>query len=103
MSTAINGVSGRVTTLETSPAAGITSDQISKWNNEVGAKKAADDEKSRAEAAEKAINDKIGSSADSKTASTVYGAIAAEADARSTADAQIRRFNKQLPILCINK
>ena len=90
LSTAISGVSGRVTTLETKPAVEITQDQISKWDNEVGAKADVATEKSRAEAAEKAINDKIGSSTDSKTASTVYGAIAAEADARSTADTQIR-------------
>ena len=90
LNTRLTTAEGKITILEGKPAATITQDQISKWNNEVGAKADIATEKLRAEAAEKAINDKIGSSADSKTASTVYGAIAAEADARSTADTQIR-------------
>ena len=90
LGTRLTTAEDKITKLEGKPAAGISADQISKWDNEVGAKADIATEKSRAEAAEKAINDKIGSSADSKTASTVYGAIAAEADARSTADTQIR-------------
>ena len=76
-----------ITELKGKPAAGITSDQISKWDNEVGAKKAAADEKSRAEAAEQAINTKIGTSADATTASTVYGAINKEIADRTQGDA----------------
>ena len=90
LDTRLTTAEGKITKLEGKPAAGISAEQISNWNKEVGAKADIATEKSRAEAAEKAINDKIGSSTDSKTASTVYGAIAAEADARSTADTQIR-------------
>lgn len=75
-----------ITELKGKPAAGITQDQISKWDNEVGAKKAVADEKTRAEAAEQAINAKIGTSADATTASTVYGAINKEIADRKQSD-----------------
>lgn len=77
---------GDITKLKGQPAAGITQDQISNWDNEVGAKKAVADEKSRAEAAEQAINTKIGTSADATTASTVYGAINKEIADRKKGD-----------------
>lgn len=88
LNTRLTAAEGEITTLKGKPAAGITQDQISKWDNEVGAKKAVADEKSRAEAAEKAINDKIGTSADATTASTVYGAINKEIAARENGDAE---------------
>ena len=87
LNTRLTTAEGKITALEGKPAAGITSDQISKWDNEVGAKKAVADEKSRAEGAEQAINTKIGTSADATTASTVYGAINKEAAAREKGDA----------------
>lgn len=88
-----SGLNTRLTTAESDinilkgqPAAGITSDQISKWDNEVGAKEAVAAEKLRAEGAEKSINDKIGTSADATTASTVYGAINKEIADRTQGD-----------------
>lgn len=88
-----SGLNTRLTTAESDiaelkgqPAAGITSTQISNWDKEVGAKKAVADEKTRAEGAEKAINDKIGTSADATTASTVYGAINKEIADRKQGD-----------------
>ena len=75
-----------ITKLKGKPAAGITQDQISKWDNEVGAKADVAAEKSRAEAAEKAINTKIGTSTDATTASTVYGAINKEIADRKKGD-----------------
>ena len=75
-----------ITELKGKPAAGITSDQISKWDNEVGAKADIATEKSRAEGAEKALDAKIGTSADATTASTVYGAINKEVEARIQGD-----------------
>lgn len=86
LDTRLTAAEGKITTLEGKPAAGITQDQISKWDNEVGAKEAVATEKSRAEGAEKAINDKIGTSADATTASTVYGAINKEVAAREKGD-----------------
>ena len=86
LNTRLTTAEGKITTLEGKPAAGITSDQISKWDNEVGAKKAVADEKSRAEGAEQAINTKIGTSADATTASTVYGAINKEIADRTQGD-----------------
>ena len=86
LNTRLTAAEGKITTLEGKPAAGITSDQISKWDNEVGAKKAVADEKSRAEGAEQAINTKIGTSADATTASTVYGAINKEIADRTQGD-----------------
>lgn len=87
LKTRLTAAEGEITTLKGKPAAGITSDQISKWDNEVGAKEAVAAEKSRAEGAEKAINDKIGTSADATTASTVYGAINKEIADRTKGDA----------------
>ena len=86
LDTRLTAAEGKITILEGKPAAGISADQISKWDNEVGAKKAVADEKSRAEGAEKAINDKIGTSTDATTASTVYGAINKEVEARIQGD-----------------
>ena len=86
LNTRLTTAEDKITALEGKPAAGITSDQISKWDNEVGAKEAVVAEKSRAEAAEQAINTKIGTSTDATTASTVYGAINKEAAARKQDD-----------------
>ena len=86
LDTRLTTAEGKITALEGKPAAGITSDQISKWDNEVGAKKAVADEKTRAEGVEQAINTKIGTSADATTASTVYGAINKEIAARTQSD-----------------
>ena len=86
LDTRLTAAEGKITTLEGKPAAGITSEQISNWDNEVGAKADIATEKSRAEAAEKAINDKIGTSADATTASTVYGAINKEIADRKQGD-----------------
>ena len=83
LDTRLTAAEGDITKLKGQPAAGITQDQISKWDNEVGAKANIATEKSRAEAAEQAINTKIGTSADATTASTVYGAINKEAEARA--------------------
>lgn len=87
LNTRLTAAEGKITTLETSPAAGITSTQISNWDKEVGAKADIATEKSRAEAAEQAINTKIGTSADATTASTVYGAINKEIADRTQSDA----------------
>ena len=86
LDTRLTAAEGKITTLEGKPAAGITSDQISNWDKEVGAKEAVAAEKSRAEGAEKAINDKIGTSTDATTASTVYGAINKEIADRKKGD-----------------
>lgn len=86
LDTRLTAAEGEITTLKGKPAAGITSDQISKWDNEVGAKADIATEKSRAEAAEQAINTKIGTSTDATTASTVYGAINKEVAAREKGD-----------------
>ena len=87
LNTRLTAAEGKITTLEGKPAAGITTTQISNWDNEVGAKEAVAAEKSRAEGAEKAINTKIGTSADATTASTVYGAINKEVADRTQGDA----------------
>ena len=87
LNTRLTAAEGKITTLEGKPAAKITQDQISNWDKEVGAKEAVAAEKSRAEGAEKAINDKIGTSTDATTASTVYGAINKEIAARTQGDA----------------
>ena len=86
LDTRLTAAEGDITKLKGQPAAGITQDQISNWDNEVGAKADIATEKSRAEGAEKAINDKIGTSTDATTASTVYGAINKEIADRKTGD-----------------
>ena len=86
LNTKLTAAEGKIRDLEGKPAAKITQDQISKWDNEVGAKKAAADEKTRAEAAEQAINTKIGNSTDLATADTIYGAINKEIAAREKGD-----------------
>lgn len=87
LDTRLTAAEGEITTLKGKPAAGITQDQISKWDNEVGAKADIATEKSRAEGEEQAINAKIGTSADATTASTVYGAINKEIADRTQGDA----------------
>ena len=86
LDTRLTTAEGKITTLEGKPAAGITSTQISNWDNEVGAKADIAAEKSRAEGEEQAINAKIGTSADATTASTVYGAINKEIADRKKGD-----------------
>ena len=87
LDTRLTAAESDITELKGKPAAGITTDQITNWDKEVGAKKAVADEKSRAEAAEQAINTKIGTSTDATTASTVYGAINKEIADRTQGDA----------------
>ena len=87
LDTRLTAAESDITELKGKPAAGITTDQITNWDKEVGAKEAVAAEKSRAEGAEKAINDKIGTSTDVTTASTVYGAINKEIAARTQGDA----------------
>ena len=86
LNTRLTTAEGDITKLKGQPAAGITTDQITNWDNEVGAKEAVAAEKSRAEGEEKAINNKIGTSADATTASTVYGAINKEIADRKQGD-----------------
>ena len=86
LDTRLTAAEGKITTLEGKPAAGISEEQISNWDNEVGAKADIAAEKSRAEGAEQAINAKIGTSADATTASTVYGAINKEIADRKQGD-----------------
>lgn len=86
LNTRLTTAESDITELKGKPAAGISTEQISNWNNEVGAKADIAAEKSRAEGAEQAINAKIGTSADATTASTVYGAINKEAAAREKGD-----------------
>ncbi len=87
LNTRLTTAEGKITILEGKPAAEITTEQISNWDKEVGANAAIAAEKSRAEGAEKAINDKIGTSTDVPTASTIYGAINKEIAARTQGDA----------------
>ena len=86
LDTRLTAAEGDITKLKGQPAAKITQDQISNWDNEVGAKADIATEKSRAERAEQAIDAKIGTSADATTASTVYGAINKEIADRKTGD-----------------
>lgn len=87
LNTRLTAAEGEITALKGKPAAGITSTQISNWDNEVGAKADIATEKSRAEGAEQAINTKIGTSTDAITASTVYGAINKEIADRKKGEA----------------
>lgn len=86
LNTRLTTAESDITELKGKPAAGITSTQISNWDNEVGAKADIATEKSRAEGAEQAINTKIGTSTDATTASTVYGAINKEIADRKKGD-----------------